>query len=104
MFLFYSTRVSNELGAGQPKAARLATRVIMIVSLSVCAAEGLVVLLARNIWGLAYSNNEEVIKYTVIVTPTLAAAIFLDGLQGVLSGKEEIYLFYKNIFVDLTNS
>lgn len=62
-----STRVSNELGAGQPEAARLATRVIMIVSLSVCAAEGLAVLLARNIWGLAYSNNEEVIKYTVIV-------------------------------------
>ena len=61
-------------------------------------------LLARNIWGLEYSNNEEVIKYTVIVTPTLAVAIFLDGLQGVLSGKEEIYLFYKNIFVDLTNS
>ncbi|CAL4888389.1 unnamed protein product [Urochloa decumbens] len=81
-----STRVSNELGAGRPEAARLATRVIMVIAFLVCAAEGLVVLLVRNIWGLAYSNNEEVTKYTVRITPTLAVAIFLDGLQGVLSG------------------
>ncbi|KAF8721676.1 hypothetical protein HU200_022848 [Digitaria exilis] len=81
-----STRVSNELGAGRPEAARLATQVTMVVAFLVCATEGLVVLLLRNIWGLAYSSNEEVTKYTAVITPTLAVAMFLDGLQGVLSG------------------
>ncbi|OEL17383.1 hypothetical protein BAE44_0021598 [Dichanthelium oligosanthes] len=50
---------------------------------------GLVVLLVRNLWGLAYSNSEGVTKYTARITPILSVSIFLDGLQDVLSGKQE---------------
>nr|CAB3446397.1 unnamed protein product [Digitaria exilis] len=37
-----STRVSNELGAGRPEAARLATQVTMVVAFLVCATEGVI--------------------------------------------------------------
>uniref|UniRef100_A0A0A8YF74 Uncharacterized protein n=1 Tax=Arundo donax TaxID=35708 RepID=A0A0A8YF74_ARUDO len=40
-----STRVSNELGAGQPQAAKLATRVVMYMALS----EGLVISLTMTL-------------------------------------------------------
>lgn len=81
-----STRVSNELGAGRPQSARLA--VMVVVGLAI--AEGLIVgslmILVRNIWGYAYSNELEVVKYVAIMIPILATSNFLDGIQCVLSG------------------
>ncbi|CAN0891431.1 Protein DETOXIFICATION 16 [Linum grandiflorum] len=55
-----STRVSNELGAGQPERARMA--------------------------GYAYSNDQPVIDYVARMLPIVAIANFLDALQCVLSG------------------
>ncbi|TVU32459.1 hypothetical protein EJB05_24190, partial [Eragrostis curvula] len=81
-----STRVSNELGAGRPRAARLATRVVMFLALLVCVSEGLLMVLARNLFGYVYSDDGEVAKYTARVVPVLAVAILFDGLQSVLSG------------------
>ncbi|EXB30262.1 MATE efflux family protein 6 [Morus notabilis] len=81
-----STRVSNELGAGHPKAARLAVRVAVTMAITQGVLVGLVIILIRNIWGYAYSNDIEVVKYVAIVMPILAGANFLDGLQTVLSG------------------
>ncbi|PUZ75172.1 hypothetical protein GQ55_1G128900 [Panicum hallii var. hallii] len=81
-----STRVSNELGAGRPRAAGLATRVVMFLALSVCVSEGLAMVLVRNILGYAYSNDDEVAKYTARLMPALAVCILFDGLQNVLSG------------------
>ncbi|KAK1699427.1 hypothetical protein QYE76_016124 [Lolium multiflorum] len=81
-----STRVSNELGAGRPQAARLAARVVMMLALAVGASEGLLMLLVRNVWGYAYSNEQEVAAYIARMMPILAVSILFDGLQGVLSG------------------
>ncbi|CAL5058719.1 unnamed protein product [Urochloa decumbens] len=81
-----STRVSNELGAGHPRAARLAARVVVSLAFSVCVSEGLLMVLARNLLGYAYSNDEEVAKYTARLMPVLAVCILFDGLQSVLSG------------------
>ncbi|KAL5544900.1 hypothetical protein UlMin_008684 [Ulmus minor] len=81
-----STRVSNELGAGRPEAARLAVRVVLVVAITVGLLVGLVLVLIRNIWGYAYSNEVEVVKYVAIMMPILAVSNFLDGLQCVLSG------------------
>ncbi|KAK8462015.1 hypothetical protein SEVIR_1G130200v4 [Setaria viridis] len=81
-----STRVSNELGAGRPEAARLATRVVVLLALAVGMSEGLVMVLVRNLWGYAYSNEEEVARYTARMMPILAMSIVFDGLQCVLSG------------------
>ncbi|CAN6237887.1 unnamed protein product [Urochloa humidicola] len=81
-----STRVSNELGAGRPEAARLATRVVVVLSLAVGVFEGLAMVLVRNLWGYAYSNEEEVARYVARMMPILAVSIVFDGLQCVLSG------------------
>ncbi|XP_006661673.2 protein DETOXIFICATION 16-like [Oryza brachyantha] len=81
-----STRVSNELGAGRPQAARLATRVVMILAFLVGTSEGLVMVLVRNLWGYAYSNEKEVAEYIAKMMPILAVSILFDGIQCVLSG------------------
>ncbi|TVU32460.1 hypothetical protein EJB05_24191, partial [Eragrostis curvula] len=89
-----STRVSNELGAGRPHAARLATRVVMFLAFSVCLSEGIALVLARNILGYAYSNDEEVARYAARVMPVLAVAILIDGLQSILSDwNREVRMF-----------
>ncbi|KAK3156627.1 hypothetical protein QOZ80_2AG0109760 [Eleusine coracana subsp. coracana] len=81
-----STRVSNELGAGRPHAARLAARVVMVLALTIGVSEGLVILLVRDLWGYAYSNEEEVTRYIARMMPVLAVSVFLDGQQCALSG------------------
>ncbi|CAI8583832.1 unnamed protein product [Vicia faba] len=81
-----SIRVSNELGAGNPWAARLAVCVVVVIAIIESIVVGAVLLLIRNIWGYAYSNEEEVVKYVGTMLPILAVSNFLDGLQCVLSG------------------
>lgn len=78
--------MSNELGAGRPQAARLAARVVVLLALIVGMSEGLVIVLVRNLWGYAYSNEEEVTRYTARMMPVLAVSVMLDGQQCVLSG------------------
>ncbi|XP_051216689.1 protein DETOXIFICATION 16 isoform X1 [Lolium perenne] len=81
-----STRVSNELGAGQPQAARLATRVTMVLGLVAGVSLGLVMILVRNVWGYAYSNEKEVVEYISRMMPILGMAFVFDDMQCVLSG------------------
>ncbi|CAL5058723.1 unnamed protein product [Urochloa decumbens] len=81
-----SIRVSNELGAGRPEAARLATRVVILIAFSLGISEGLVMVLARNLLGYAYSNEKEVTMYTARLMPILAVCTLFDCLQCVLSG------------------
>lgn len=78
--------MSNELGAGRPHAARLATWVVVLLAFSVCVSEGVGMVLARNLFGYVYSNDEQVAKYTARVVPVLAVAILFDGMQSVLQG------------------
>ncbi|XWS60909.1 hypothetical protein CRYUN_Cryun07bG0078900 [Craigia yunnanensis] len=81
-----SIRVSNELGAEDPKAAHLAVRVVLVLAVSQGILVGLVLILMRNIWGYAYSNDVEVIRYVAAMIPILATSNFIDGVQCVLSG------------------
>jgi len=81
-----STRVSNELGAGNPQAASVAVRVALCLVL----AEGIIVvllmILLRKIWGTLYSSETQVVDYVAAMMPILAICSFLDGIQSVLSG------------------
>ncbi|XP_057446971.1 protein DETOXIFICATION 16-like isoform X1 [Lotus japonicus] len=81
-----STRVSNELGAGNPRTARLAVCVVVVIAIIESILVGAVMILIRNIWGYAFSNTEEVAKYVATMMPILVASNFLDGFQCVLSG------------------
>ncbi|VAI78830.1 unnamed protein product [Triticum turgidum subsp. durum] len=81
-----SIRVSNELGAGNPQAARLS----VLISGIMCLVEGLLVVIitvsVRDVWGYLYSNEEEIVKYVSIMMPILATSNFMDGIQCTLSG------------------
>ncbi|RLM99419.1 protein DETOXIFICATION 16-like [Panicum miliaceum] len=81
-----STRVSNELGAGQPHAAKLATRVVMCIAMSAGLVLASTMILLRNFWGYMYSNEPEVITYIAKLIPVLAISFFTDGLHSSLSG------------------
>ena len=63
----------------------------MCVVVALAVTEGLIagvtITLSRNLWGHAYSDEEEVVKYVAIMMPILAISNFIDGIQSVLSGK-----------------
>ncbi|XP_075093701.1 protein DETOXIFICATION 16-like [Nicotiana tabacum] len=73
-----ATRVSNELGAGRPQAARLAacTAVFLVATEGVVAA--IVLILVRKLWGYCYSTEEEVVAYVAEMLVLLAGSHFLD--------------------------
>ncbi|ONI12660.1 hypothetical protein PRUPE_4G177700 [Prunus persica] len=81
-----STRVSNELGAGNPDNAKKA----MAVTLKLSVLLGLLVVLAlafgHNIWAGFFSDSSAIIKLFASMTPFLAISIMADSVQGVLSG------------------
>uniref|UniRef100_A0A453SZB7 Polysaccharide biosynthesis protein C-terminal domain-containing protein n=1 Tax=Aegilops tauschii subsp. strangulata TaxID=200361 RepID=A0A453SZB7_AEGTS len=81
-----STRVSNELGAGHPEAAKLATRVVMYMALSVGLVLALTMVLLRNVWGYLYSNEQEIVTYISRMLPILGISYLIDGLHSSLSG------------------
>ncbi|KAG2610935.1 protein DETOXIFICATION 16-like [Panicum virgatum] len=81
-----STRVSNELGAGRPQAARLAVRVVVFLAVSEGLAMGLILVCVRYVWGHAYSNVPEVVAYVAKMMLVIAVSNFFDGIQCVLSG------------------
>ncbi|KAK9278789.1 hypothetical protein L1049_028367 [Liquidambar formosana] len=81
-----STRVSNELGAGKPHAARLAVQIVIIMAVTEGILVSLTLVALRNVWGYLYTNEKEVIKYMASIIPVLATSNFMDGIQAVLSG------------------
>ncbi|GMP47946.1 hypothetical protein CsSME_00015477 [Camellia sinensis var. sinensis] len=81
-----SIRVSNELGAGRPQAARLA----VCIALSLVVTEGILVatimILGRKFWGYCYSTEEMAVRYVAEMMILLSGSHFLDDIQSVLSG------------------
>ncbi|KAK4337559.1 hypothetical protein RND71_042046 [Anisodus tanguticus] len=63
-----SVRVSNELGAGRPKAARLAARTATILATTEGILVAIVMVSIRKVWGHCYSNEEEAKKAADRVT------------------------------------
>lgn len=47
---------------------------------------GFILTMIRNVWGRAYSNVPEIVKYVAAMIPLLATSNLIDGLQCVLSG------------------
>ena len=83
-----SVRVSNELGAGKPKAARSAVAVSMGIGLVNGLVMALLILLLRNVWGWTFSNDQEVVDRVASTAPYLAVLAFLYGCQAILSGQD----------------
>nr|GMC67859.1 protein DETOXIFICATION 14-like [Ipomoea batatas] len=80
------TRVSNELGAGNPHKARLAactvTFVAAVETFTVCAA----LFVCRHFVGRAYSSEKQVVDYIAAMGLLLCISIVTDSFQAVISG------------------
>lgn len=81
-----STRVSNELGAGNVDRAKNAMFVTLKLSVFLAAAVVLGLVFGHNIWASSFSDSKEIIREFAYMTPLLAISILLDSAQGVLSG------------------
>ncbi|CAI0556447.1 unnamed protein product [Linum tenue] len=81
-----STRVSNELGAGNAKAAKLAMKVVMVLLATELVVIILPLLFLRHFLGYAFSSDKEIVDYVATMAPFLCLQCITDALQAVLSG------------------
>ncbi|KAM6567225.1 hypothetical protein CsatA_026353 [Cannabis sativa] len=80
------TRVSNELGAGKPEAARLAVWAAMFIAATEAVTVSISLFLCRSFVGYAFTNEKQVVSYIAIMAPLICLSVFMDSLQAVLSG------------------
>lgn len=73
----------------------MAVYVVFFMAITVGILVGVVLLLIRDIWGYAYSNELEVVQYVATMMPILATSNIFDGIQCALSGslQKNIYKF-----------
>ncbi|XP_023642930.1 protein DETOXIFICATION 14-like isoform X1 [Capsella rubella] len=81
-----STRVANELGAGNPKQARMAVYTVMVITCVESIMVSAIVFGARNVFGYLFSSETEVVDYVRSMAPLVALSVIFDALHAVLSG------------------
>ncbi|KAL9296978.1 hypothetical protein ACSQ67_022874 [Phaseolus vulgaris] len=81
-----SVRVSNELGARNPKSASFSVVVVTVISFIISVIVAVVILLLRDVISYAFTEGEEVAAAVSDLCPLLALSIVLNGIQPVLSG------------------
>lgn len=83
---FRSTRVSNELGAGNPQAAKVTVCAVMVLAMVEMIVVSTALFSYRHILGYAFSSDKEIVKRIADMAPLISLSIVTDGLQAVLSG------------------
>ncbi|CAI0407183.1 unnamed protein product [Linum tenue] len=81
-----SVRVSNELGAGHPKAAAFSVVIVTWSSFIVGVVAAILVMAFRDVLSYAFTEGEVVAAAVSELSPFLAATLVLNGIQPVLSG------------------
>ncbi|EPS64480.1 hypothetical protein M569_10298, partial [Genlisea aurea] len=81
-----STRISNELGAGNPHEARVSVISLMILAAIDAAVISSILFASRNVYGYVFSNEDEVVEYVTSMTPLVCLSVVFDSIQGTLSG------------------
>ncbi|KAF8364900.1 hypothetical protein HHK36_033110 [Tetracentron sinense] len=81
-----STRVSNELGAGNAGRAKIAVAVTLKLSVILACTVVLALVFGHNIWASSFSDSPVIKKEFASMMPLLAISILFDSAQGVLSG------------------
>lgn len=81
-----STHVSNELGAGNPKAARAAATSAVFLGVIDATIVSITLYTYRGNWAYIFSNESEVAHYATQITPILCLSIGVDSFLAVLSG------------------
>ncbi|KAK1551919.1 hypothetical protein Q3G72_007330 [Acer saccharum] len=81
-----STRVSNELGAGDPNMARVVVYVVMLLTVIEAIIVSSILFASRHVFGYMFSNEKEVVDYVTTMAPLVCFSVIMDSIQGVLSG------------------
>ncbi|KAK7390914.1 hypothetical protein VNO78_19106 [Psophocarpus tetragonolobus] len=81
-----STRISNELGAGNPHTARVVVLVAMCFTIMEAALVSGILFACRNVFGYIFINKKEVVDYVTVMAPLICISVILDSIQGVLTG------------------
>eukprot|EP00253_Pinus_taeda_P034899 PITA_34899 len=81
-----SLRVSNEIGAGRPKAARFSVCVAIGITTFQAICVSMTLLGMRNVVGRIFSDNKDVIHYVATIIPIVSITVLTDGLHAVFSG------------------
>ncbi|KAJ4954325.1 hypothetical protein NE237_011108 [Protea cynaroides] len=81
-----SVRVSNELGAGNPRSASFSVIIVTLLSFIIAAIIAAVILVLRHVLSYAFTGGEVVSNAVSDLCPLLAITIILNGIQPVLSG------------------
>ncbi|EOA34143.1 hypothetical protein CARUB_v10021645mg [Capsella rubella] len=81
-----STRVANELGAGNPKQARVAVYTVMVITCVESIMVSATVFGTRDVFGYLFSSETEVVAYVRSMAPLVALSVIFDALHAVLAG------------------
>ncbi|CAJ2660310.1 unnamed protein product [Trifolium pratense] len=81
-----SVRVSNELGAKNPKSASFSVVVVTLISFVISVIAALVVLALRDVISYVFTEGEVVAAAVSDLCPLLSLSLVLNGIQPVLSG------------------
>lgn len=100
----FSTRVSNELGAGNPQAARLAVAAVMFLTVSGVVIISSTVFASRSVFGYIFSKDKEVVDYVTSMAPLICLSVISDNLHGVLSGYDSIPSTFMFMHLQCSNS
>ncbi|CAJ2658385.1 unnamed protein product [Trifolium pratense] len=92
-----SVRVSNELGAGNPKSAAFSVIIVNVVSFVIAVIEAIVVLSLRHVVSYAFTDGETVANVVSDLCPYLAITLILNGVQPVLSGNMVRYDWWNSV-------
>ncbi|KAK2991343.1 hypothetical protein RJ640_007563, partial [Escallonia rubra] len=81
-----STRVSNELGAGNPQGARVAVYAVMLLAVIETTIVSATLFASRHVFGYIFSNEKEVVDYATVMAPLVCLSVIMDSLNGTLTG------------------
>ncbi|KAL1817077.1 hypothetical protein ACET3Z_019651 [Daucus carota] len=79
-------RISNELGAGNSKAARRTVWVVLVLGVTEVSISATVLFSLRYVLGRAFVSDEQIVDYVRRMTPFICLTIILDNFQSILSG------------------
>lgn len=99
LIFFHSTRISNELGAGNPNAVQAAVVAAMILAVVEAISVSTILFCCRSVLGFAFSSEKEVVDYVAEIAPLLSLSVIMDSLLVVLSGLYIVAFTFLTIYV-----
>lgn len=81
-----SVRVSNELGAGNDRAAKFAVVVVCVTSVAIGVVCMALILITRDNFPYLFTSSSDVAKEVSKLATILGITVLLNSLQPVLSG------------------